>query len=100
MRVYHSSKGGWYLYGTNYKDENDKAYCNVFFPQNSEPKTSGDYVDIIIHEAKGNSYKSKFGLTIFKYEFAKEEANSQVEEPSQNVGSGSLDISSDDLPFY
>lgn len=100
MRVYRSSKGGWYLFGSNYKDKNDKAYCNVFFPQNSEPNTNGDYAYLDILEAKGTSYKGKFGLTIFKYEFAKEEATSQVEEPSQNVGSGSLDISSDDLPFY
>lgn len=90
-RIYRSSKGGWYLYGTNFKDKEDKAYCNLFFPQNSEPNTTGDYLDINIKEAKGNSYKNKFGLTVFKYE---------ILEEGKKEESGEIVIDSDSLPFY
>ena len=86
-RIY-QLKNGWYVYGTNYKDKEDKAYCHLFFPQNSEPKTNGDYLDIDILEAKGTSYKNKFGMTIFKYEILEEEKKEEIV------------IDSDSLPFY
>lgn len=108
-RLFRSSKGGWYLYGTNYKDKNDKAYCNIHFANNYAiaPNTTGDYVDVRIDEASCNSYQGKFGLTIFKYELLNESQVQPIEEEneySQNFGGETkvdqITINPDDLPFY
>lgn len=103
IRIY-QSKNGWYLFGTNYKDKEDKAYCNLFFPQNREPKTTGDYIDINILEAKGTSYKGKFGLTIFKYDIVDESQIKITEdEEKQHDQQGSVQeihIEQEELPFY
>lgn len=105
IRLYRSSKGGWYLYGNNYKDKEDKAYCNVFFPSGTdEPLTTGDYIDINIIEAKGTSYKNKFGLTIFKYEILDETqlaTTPQQEAPQEEmIGKQEIVITQEELPFY
>jgi len=92
-RIFKSTKG-WYIYATNYKDKDDKAYMGLFFPQNSEPTTNGDYLDIDIEEARFTSFKGKIGLTIFKY------SNSDLnQEDSKGLGS-KFDIKPDELPFY
>ena len=64
-----SSGSGWYISCTNYKDDKDKAYIGLFFPQNTEPyyqeNSNGyDAKDIDILEAKFTSYKGKVGMTV------------------------------------
>lgn len=112
------SKGnGWYISCTNYKDEKDKAYLNLFFPQNTTPfyQDNGrgfSVKDIDIQEAKFTSYKGKIGMTIFKFEELSElpvteqnmrqEINHQVplNDGSTDMFGGSSFIEPDDLPFY
>lgn len=109
-RIFNRGKG-WYISATNYKDEKDKAYLNLYFPNHTEPK----YADngrgfsskmIDIEEAKFSSYQGKVEMTIFKY--------SEVEEPIREVKSdqvalndGKSDmfgrspvIDTEELPFY
>lgn len=102
---------GWYIIANNFKDKNDIAYVNLFFPKNSEPfgeEKAHKWIDI--EEASFTSYKGKVGLTIWKYketaspkeesekkleQFAKDnDLNFTIEEPPE------IDISSDNLPFY
>lgn len=111
------SKGnGWYISATNYKDEKDKAYINLFFPKNSDPfyQDNGrgfSVKDIDIQEAKFTSYKGKVGLTIFKYEELSElpmtEENAKGGYADVRLNNGDTDmfgsknyIDSDELPFY
>ena len=108
------SKGkGWYISASNYKDQNDKAYVNLFFPKNTEPfyedNGRGFSVKTIdIQEAKFTSYQGKAGMTIFKYEECeartdKEPIKDAVETISrgQDIGGATFDpVSPDDLPFY
>lgn len=75
LRIFNRGNG-WYVSATNYKDNTDKAYMNVYFGNHDEPipntvnmQESGfDFTDIDVLEAKFNSYKQKISMTIFKYE--------------------------------
>lgn len=75
VRIFNKGKG-WYVSATNYKDQNDKAYMNVYFGNHDEPipnnaniDTSGfDFTDIDVIEAKFGAYKGKVTMTVFKYE--------------------------------
>ena len=66
--IFQSKNGGWYIYGTNYKDKSDVSYLNLFFPQGTTPMSNSKKLAIDIQEAKFTSYKKQLGLTIFKYE--------------------------------
>lgn len=109
-RLFRSSKGGWYLFGRNYNDKEDKAYCNVHFANNYavEPQTTGDYIDVNIEEASCSSYKGKFGLTIFKYSILdtqkEEEHEEAINEYADKFGGetkvNNVVITQDELPFY
>lgn len=126
MRVRLFNRGkGWYISCSNYKDENDKAYLGVYFPQTViEPHFNDNgrgysVKDIDIEEAKFTSYKGKVGLTIFKYlelsDIQLEKTNARDEKghyeepkaeqmPLENKGKdmfGAISpIEPDDLPFY
>ena len=118
MRTTIFSKGkGWYISASNYKDEKDKCYINLFFPKNTEPfyedNGRGFSVKTIeIEEGKFTSFNGKAGLTVFKYEECEARTDKQpitdkpkdpVEEihMTQNYGGGGYDeIKPDDLPFY
>lgn len=96
-KIFNSGKG-WYISCTNYKDKEDKAYLNLFFPKDSEPTfdTKGKSycaLDIDVLEARFTSYKGRPGMTIFKYTVVEEK------EDSKMFGGPSL-IGQDDLPFY
>ena len=82
------SKGnGWYISATNYKDEKDKAYTNLFFPKNSDPADGTKEIDAI--EWRLTCYKGKVGMTIFKY------------EPCAEGGlEKDVKIEPNDLPFF
>lgn len=84
---------GWYVSATNYKDKEDKAYMNVFFPKNSpdfhETEKGYDVLDIFVEEGAFNCYKGKIGLTVFKYSIA--------ESPKQDT---KVRIEEEELPFY
>lgn len=98
------SKGkGWYISATNYKDEKDKAYVNLYFPKNTEPQYHDNgrgfsVKKIDVEEAKFTSYQGKVGMTIFKYEEV-EEDNSKMGGARADVGK-SVNINTDDLPFF
>lgn len=106
------SKGqGWYISATNYKDKEDKAYINLFFPQNTEPPYQDNgrgysVKTIEILEGKFTSYKQKAGLTIFKYREVEEPKEEHYEQTSltgtnRGVDGFRLDeIKEDNLPFY
>lgn len=113
---------GWYVTGTNYRDENDKAYCNLFFPKNSEPNydlgsQGWDMVDIDVLEAKFTSYKQKIGMTIYKYILIDNKDQKGYEQhqsiptmnehdflEAENIIGDAVDntpvITMDELPFY
>lgn len=101
QRIFKSSKGGWYVLGSNYQDKNDVAYLNLFFPEHSEPQSNEKYIDIDILEGKFTSYKGKIGWTIFKYlESKKEEKKEDTSKfGNSDVQVGNDTITSDDLPF-
>jgi len=106
------SKGqGWYISASNYKDQNDKAYINLFFPKNTEPfyQDNGrgfSVMTIDIQEAKFTSYKGKAGLTIFKYEECEARTDNQpkavetITTQTNYGGGGYEEIKEEDLPFY
>lgn len=110
QRIFNRGKK-WYISCSNYKDENDKSYVNLFFPGNTEPK----YVDngrgfssklIDIEEAKFTSYHEKPELTIFKYrELEEEPRETKSDQVALNDGKkdmfgGNTIISTEELPFY
>ena len=93
---------GWYISCTNHKDEKDKAYLDLFFPQHEDPEYQDNgkgyqmkKIDIL--EAKFTSYKGKIGMTVFKYV--------EVQDDNRKMGGNrsnstkDLDIDTDDLPF-
>ena len=101
------SKGrGWYISCTNYKDDKDKAYLDLFFPQNSEPEYhdngrgfSVKKIDIL--ESKFTSYKGKIGMTVFKYVEVFEDNKDTSKMGGSRSGLGSeINISQEELPFY
>lgn len=102
------SKGkGWYISCSNYKDENDKAYLNLYFPKNSEPPYADNgrgysvkQIDIL--EAKFTSYQGKVGLTVFKYTEIKDEPKKEQEQKddTKEMFGSSTVIEQDELPFY
>lgn len=108
MKVRIFSKGqGWYISASNYKDHEDKAYMNVYFPMKNEPvfKPSGSdwtFTDIDIMEARFNAYKGKINMSVFKYEFVKEKDNglTEVDQSEHYAHSQNLKIEESDLPFY
>lgn len=103
---------GWYIVGSNYKDDKDKAYIDLYFVKNTEP----NYVDngrgfssklIDIEEAKFTSYHKKPGLTIFKYTELEEpsrpdQESRQVElnDGKSDMFGGKVQIDTEELPFY
>lgn len=106
QKIFNSGKG-WYISASNYKDKNDKAYLNIYFPKGTEP----DYVDngrgfsvqdIDIIEAKFTSYQGKIGLTVFKYELL---TNIDLTQDNSMFGGSRSDladniINPEDLPWY
>ena len=113
MKVIIFSKGkGWYISCSNYKDDKDKAYINLFFPKASAPsyKDNGQGFSvkaIEIEEGKFTSFKSKPGLTVFKYrEVEIQQKKEQPQEDISKFGGSRADsgkdigIEPDDLPFY
>lgn len=94
QRIFNSGHG-WYISATNYRDEKDKTYINLFFPKKSDPEyipseKGYSVIDIDIQEARFTSYNGKAGLTIFKY--------SPIEEYTEPVND--VQIDSEELPFY
>lgn len=84
----------WYVVGTNYKDKDDKAYMDLFFPNNSEPEFVPNEegkcsYNINIEEGKYTSFKKKMGLTVFKYSIENDV------QPKKDVV-----IEEEELPFY
>lgn len=117
QRIFNQGKG-WYISASNYRDRDDKAYMNIFFP-NTEPvyTPAGDnpftFIDIDIQEQKYSSYKGKIGLTVFKYEIIREDGLTEVDnqEYAESMSTAytkrfggsvdsNMDLSPDDLPFY
>ena len=107
MRVKIFNRGkGWYIICNNYKDENDKAYLDLFFPQKTEPKfvpndRGFSVKDIDIIEGKFTSYFKKAGLTVFKY--AEIEPNEVYVEPEYEdikKDDNNVVIEESELPFY
>lgn len=97
---------GWYISATNYKDKEDRAYVNLFFPKNTEPLYQDnpdgyEAKDIDILDAKFTSFKGKVGMTIFKYtEIEQKEEPAVIHRKTDNMGGGVVEIDTDDLPFY
>lgn len=92
-RIFNNGKG-WYISATNYKDEKDKAYMGLYFPNNSDPEyrpSDKGYAceEIDIVEGKFNCYKGKINLTVFTW-------NPVVRESTNN----DVQIDQDELPFY
>ena len=110
QKIFNRGKG-WYISATNYKDQNDKAYLNLFFPKNTEPfyQDNGrgfSVKDIDIDQAKFTSYQGKLGMTVFAYteistdEFEpNEEAIQEIRKQQTNDGV-SFNVEPEDLPFY
>ena len=99
----HSKGNGWYIFATNFKDEKDYTFMNLYFPRNTEPEYRPDDTgkcvkDIDIQEAKMNCYKGKIGMTIFKYEEITEDSSMMGGRNAQSAKS--IDIQPEDLPFF
>lgn len=98
------SKGqGWYISASNYKDQNDKCYINLYFPKNTEPMYMDNgrgfsMKDIDIQEAKFTSYKGKAGLTVFSYTVI--ENTDKDNETNHSMFGAENKIGPNDLPFY
>lgn len=87
-------KYGWYTTAKNYKDENDKAYVNLFFPKDTEPLEGTEYITPV--EWRLTCYKGKVGMTVFKYEV---QDNSKMGGDRADIGKD-VGIKPDELPFY
>lgn len=110
QKIFNRGKG-WYISASNYKDQNDKAYLNLFFPKNTEPLYQDNgrgfsVKDIDIDQAKFTSYQGKLGMTIFAYteistdEFEPDdEATLTIRKQQTNDGI-SFTVEPEDLPFY
>lgn len=104
----HSKGIGWYIFASNYKDNTDYTYVNLYFPSGNDYTGEPEYapneegkcaLDIDIQEAKFTSYKKIAGLTIFKYELLTEKPmknNYYTNEIPTSIDT----IEEDDLPFY
>lgn len=106
LRIFNKGKG-WYVSATNYKDNNDKAYMNVYFTKNcGEPNyvhsdKGYSVIDIDVIEATFNSYKQKIGMTIFKYDLLTDIPIEKGYEPDTGMFGYKNDfIEEKDLPFY
>lgn len=107
QRIFSKGKG-WYISASNYKDPEDKAYMNLFFPSGSEPKYFDNGMgfstkEIDILEQRYTSYKGKIGLTIFKYielQDKKEQQPLTREDNKDMFGGDSHGFEQDELPFY
>lgn len=84
-------KYGWYTTAKNYKDENDKAYVNLFFPKDTEPQDGVESITPV--EWRLTCYKGKIGMTIFKY-------NVNNKDETGKFGNPNTVIESNDLPFF
>lgn len=96
MRLFISKgKYGFYTTAINYKDKEDKAYINLYFPKNTDPQDNVECIEPI--EWILTSYKGKVGMTIFKY---------QPIDVDNDMGGNradsvrDIDISPADLPFF
>lgn len=112
VKIFNRGKG-WYILCSNYKDETDKAYVNLFFPNHMEPSYIDNgrgfsVQDIDIAEAKFTSYQGKVGLTVFKYQMAKPRVEGQPWDERYTTtvkvdhGANGAEISgidTEDLPF-
>lgn len=98
---------GWYILCTNYKDDKDKAYLDLYFPQREDP----DYQDngkgycmkkIDILEAKFTSYKGKIGMTVFKYVEVFEDRKEDTKKMGGNRSDlgREINIEQEEFPFY
>ena len=101
QRIFNSGKG-WYISATNYHDEKDKAYVNLYFPKNTEPDFNPNNkgysaIDIDIIESKFTSYRGKVGLTVFKYELIGEYFVNTQDDMNANYD---LELNPEDYPFY
>lgn len=98
------SKGqGWYISATNYKDQQDKCYINLYFPKNTEPMYMDNgrgfsSKDIDILEGKFTSYKGKAGLTVFSYTVI--ENGEKDNDPGSSMFGAENVIDTNDLPFF
>lgn len=114
MRVKMFNRGkGWYVICNNYKDDQDKAYLNLFFAGHNEPSfipndRGFSVQDIDVEEAKFTSYQGKVGMTIFKYTMAKPRMEGQTYDEREfadvrvshgNMGAEIEGIDAEDLPF-
>ena len=95
LKMYNNGKG-WYVPCHNYRDENDKAYLNIYFAKCEEPQ--GTEAEIIVDEARHGCYKGKIQLSIFKYHTKKNDDNSMF--GGNRADAGNNIIKPDDLPFY
>lgn len=104
----HSKGKGWYIFASNYKDETDYTYVDLYFPTGTDFTGQPEYtpneegkctLEIDIKEAKFTSYKKKAGMTIFKYELLTDvpmKNNYYRDEIPTSIDT----IEEDDLPFY
>lgn len=119
QRIFNRGRG-WYVSASNYKNQEDKAYMNVFFPNGTEPhyqpvgEQGFTFIDIDIKEQKYTAYQGKIGLTVFKYEIipAAQNGLNEVERQNnefaqqlagteyENKFGSSVSVQPDDLPFY
>lgn len=114
LRIFNKGNG-WYVSGSNYKDNTIKAYMTVNFTRGTEPDYSAIFDnpfvfrDIDVLEAKFNAHKTNNGqnvidMFIFKYNLI-EEDNKGLQDVDNFGGKqadsmSSVDIKPDDLPFY
>ena len=115
QKIFNRGKN-WYIFATNYKDDQDTCYIDLYFPKGTAPEYIDNgrgisSLDIDIEEAKFTSYKGKAGLTIFKYKLFEprtdgvEQSNRDFNESvrgteyERNFGTHT-EISQEELPFY
>lgn len=108
VKIFNKGNGGkWYISCKNHKDDKDKAYLDLYFPNNTDPACpAGQFtmMDIDILEAKFTSYHNKVGMTVFKYSFGEPRAEGEpsqeiIRRTSNTMGGGYDGFDDSDLPF-
>ena len=106
LRIFNKGNG-WYVSATNYKDNNDKAYMNVYFTQECgtpayiQSEKGYSVIDVDIIEGWFTSYKNKIGFTVKKYEnLTNIPMEKGYEKDETGMFGATNNISPDDLPFY
>ena len=111
MKITMFNRGkGWYISASNYKDDTDKCYIDVYFPKNTGPEYEDNgrgfsVKQIKVEEAKFTSYKGKPGLTIFKYSVTEEDQNEEFNRSLDGTKYADefdpkVKIEEKELPFY